>query len=135
MSDGGASLRRDLEKGHPWRRALEILAEANGNMSSGIGWHARKMEVSRVALNLMGESADTSDCTLLGREDGFLALWRSLVCLSGIGNGPAANGIVATNVVRSESKHTQKQSYCGATCNVNLKKIITGCNNVYSGLI
>ena len=43
---GGASLRRDLEKGHPWRRALEILAEANGNVSSGIGWHARKMEVS-----------------------------------------------------------------------------------------
>ena len=42
---GGASLRRDLEKGHPWRRALEILAEANGNVSSGIGWHARKMEV------------------------------------------------------------------------------------------
>lgn len=43
---GGASLRRGLEKGHPWRRALEILAEANGNVSSGIGWHARKMEVS-----------------------------------------------------------------------------------------
>jgi hypothetical protein len=42
----GASLRRDLERGHPWRRALEILAEANGNVSSGIGWHARKMEVS-----------------------------------------------------------------------------------------
>jgi len=47
---GGASLRRDLEKGHPWRRALEILAEANGNVSSGIGWHARKMEVSWVAV-------------------------------------------------------------------------------------
>ena len=44
---GGSSLRRDLEKGHPWRRALEVLAEANGNVSSGIGWHARKMEVSR----------------------------------------------------------------------------------------
>ena len=43
---GGTSLRRDLQKGHPWRRALEILAEANGNVSSGIGWHARKMEVS-----------------------------------------------------------------------------------------
>jgi len=43
--EGGASLRRDLQKGHPWRRAIEILAEANGNVSSGIGWHARKMEV------------------------------------------------------------------------------------------
>jgi hypothetical protein len=42
----GALLRRDLQKGHPWRRAMEILAEANGNVSSGIGWHARKMEVS-----------------------------------------------------------------------------------------
>ena len=45
-AEGGALLRRDLEKGHPWRRAQEILAEANGNVSSGIGWHARKMEVS-----------------------------------------------------------------------------------------
>ncbi len=45
---GGALLRRDLQRGHPWRRALEILAEANGNVSSGIGWHARKMEVSAV---------------------------------------------------------------------------------------
>lgn len=43
---GPASLRRDLQKGHPGRRVLEILAEANGNVSSGIGWHARKMEVS-----------------------------------------------------------------------------------------
>ncbi|KAH9960874.1 hypothetical protein BC827DRAFT_1260657 [Russula dissimulans] len=55
---GGALLRRDLEKGHPWRRALEMLAEANGNVSSGIGWHARKMEV------LHGHG-------LLGREDGL----------------------------------------------------------------
>ena len=43
---GGSSLRRDLEKDHPWRRALELLAEANGNVNSGVGWHARKMEVS-----------------------------------------------------------------------------------------
>jgi len=45
-------------------------------------------------------------------SDGKMAKWCSLVCLSGIGDGPAANGIVATNVV----------SYCGAACNVNLKK-------------
>ncbi|KAH9994792.1 hypothetical protein BJV77DRAFT_993119 [Russula vinacea] len=57
-TEGGALLRRDLQKGHPWRRALEILAEANGNVSSGIGWHARKMEV------LHGHG-------LLGREDGL----------------------------------------------------------------
>lgn len=43
---GGALLRRDLQRGHPGRRVLEKLAEANGNVSSGIGWHARKMEVS-----------------------------------------------------------------------------------------
>ncbi|KAI9511838.1 hypothetical protein F5148DRAFT_1313418 [Russula earlei] len=55
---GGAQLRRDLENGHPWRRALERLAEANGNVSSGMGWHARKMEV------LHGHG-------LLGREDGL----------------------------------------------------------------
>jgi hypothetical protein len=43
---GGALLRRDLVEGHPWRRALQMLANANGNVGSGIGWHARKMEVS-----------------------------------------------------------------------------------------
>lgn len=55
---GGASLRRDLEKDHPWRRALGMLADANGNVNSGVGWHARKMEV------LHGHG-------LLGREDGL----------------------------------------------------------------
>ncbi|KAI0264386.1 hypothetical protein BC834DRAFT_1027422 [Gloeopeniophorella convolvens] len=54
----GAVLRRDLEKEHPWRSALDQLADANGNVSSGIGWHARKMEV------LYGHG-------LLGREDGL----------------------------------------------------------------
>ncbi|KAI0254959.1 hypothetical protein BJV78DRAFT_1180230 [Lactifluus subvellereus] len=54
----GALLRGDLEKDHPWRRALEKLADANGNVSSGTGWHARKMEV------LHGHG-------LLGREDGL----------------------------------------------------------------
>ena len=38
--------RRDLAKAHPWREALETLADANGNVGSGVGWHARKMEVS-----------------------------------------------------------------------------------------
>ena len=51
-------LRRDLGKEHPLRREVERLADANGNVGSGIGWHARKMEV----LNGVG---------MLGREDGL----------------------------------------------------------------
>ncbi|TCD61542.1 hypothetical protein EIP91_008270 [Steccherinum ochraceum] len=53
-----ASLRRALPVGHPWRTELERLADANGNVSSGVGWHARKMEV------LHGDG-------LLGRESGL----------------------------------------------------------------
>ena len=41
----GAVLRRDLPKGHPWREEVERLANANGNVSSAVGWHSRKMEV------------------------------------------------------------------------------------------
>lgn len=41
----GSVLRRDLESSHPLRQELERLSEANGNVSSGTGWHARKMEV------------------------------------------------------------------------------------------
>ncbi|KAG8857636.1 hypothetical protein FRB96_005654 [Tulasnella sp. 330] len=51
-------LRRDLEVTHPMRVELERLAASNGNVSSGVGWHARKMEVLR------GQG-------LLGREDGL----------------------------------------------------------------
>ncbi|KAI0787931.1 hypothetical protein C8Q74DRAFT_1195306 [Fomes fomentarius] len=54
----GAVLKRDLEPSHPWRVELEALADANGNVSSGVGWHSRKMEV------LNGEG-------LLGREAGL----------------------------------------------------------------
>ena len=39
-------LRRDLPVGHPIRAEFEKLADSNGNVSSGVGWHARKMEVS-----------------------------------------------------------------------------------------
>ncbi|KAI0768059.1 hypothetical protein BD413DRAFT_605535 [Trametes elegans] len=56
--EGGSVLQRDLEPGHPWRVELEALADANGNVSSGIGWHARKMEI------LHGDG-------LLGREAGL----------------------------------------------------------------
>ena len=36
---------RTLPCDHPFRLELEKLSNANGNVSSGIGWHARKMEV------------------------------------------------------------------------------------------
>ena len=45
-SSQGSVLRRDLEPEHPYRTEMEKLSKANGNVSSGIGWHARKMEVS-----------------------------------------------------------------------------------------
>jgi len=51
-------LRRDLEVGHPLRQEMERWADANGNVSSGVGWHARKMEI------LHGQG-------MLGREDGL----------------------------------------------------------------
>ncbi|KIP05017.1 hypothetical protein PHLGIDRAFT_31068 [Phlebiopsis gigantea 11061_1 CR5-6] len=40
-------LRRDLDKGHPWREEVERLASLNGNVSSAVGWHSRKMEILR----------------------------------------------------------------------------------------
>jgi hypothetical protein len=51
-SGEGSVLRRDLEPTHPLRAELELLADANGNVSSGVGWHARKMEVRRCSLVL-----------------------------------------------------------------------------------
>ena len=45
-AEGGAVLRRDLALDHPFRVEMEKLSDANGNVSSGVGWHARKMEVS-----------------------------------------------------------------------------------------
>jgi len=55
---GKCVLCRTLPPGHPFRLELEKLSNANGNVSSGIGWHARKMEV------LQGHG-------MLGREDGL----------------------------------------------------------------
>ncbi|KIJ12811.1 hypothetical protein PAXINDRAFT_177115 [Paxillus involutus ATCC 200175] len=54
----GGELKRELPTGHPLRQEMERLADANGNVSSGVGWHARKMEV----LHAYG---------MLGREDGL----------------------------------------------------------------
>jgi hypothetical protein len=58
VSSRGAILKRGLPKDHQLRRELERLADANGNVSSGMGWHARKLEI------LQGHG-------LLGREDGL----------------------------------------------------------------
>ena len=41
----GSALHRDLPPGDAHRTAMEQLSAANGNVSSGVGWHARKMEV------------------------------------------------------------------------------------------
>ena len=44
-----STLKRNLSRSHPLRVELEKVADANGNVNSGVGWHARKMEVSRSA--------------------------------------------------------------------------------------
>jgi len=41
----GSTLKRDLAADHPFRMEMQRLSDANGNVSSGVGWHARKMEV------------------------------------------------------------------------------------------
>ncbi|KAF5342538.1 hypothetical protein D9611_001549 [Ephemerocybe angulata] len=57
-SGTGPVLRRDLPHEHPYRKEMLKLSDANGNVSSGVGWHARKMEI------LHGHG-------MLGREDGL----------------------------------------------------------------
>jgi len=54
----GPTLRRNLPVDHPFRVEMAKLSDANGNVSSGVGWHARKMEI------LHGHG-------MLGREDGL----------------------------------------------------------------
>ncbi|KAJ7593020.1 hypothetical protein C8J56DRAFT_930140 [Mycena floridula] len=51
-------LKRNLTPEHPLRAEMERLSGCNGNVSSGVGWHARKMEI------LHGQG-------MLGREDGL----------------------------------------------------------------
>ncbi|EPQ54250.1 hypothetical protein GLOTRDRAFT_62772 [Gloeophyllum trabeum ATCC 11539] len=58
QNEGGEQLCRGLAPDHPLRVEMERLAYANGNVNSGVGWHARKMEI------LHGQG-------LLGREDGL----------------------------------------------------------------
>lgn len=42
----GGVLTRELDENHALRIETQRLADANGNVSSGVGWHARKMEVN-----------------------------------------------------------------------------------------
>jgi hypothetical protein len=49
---------RHLPQAHPWRRWLMSLSTANGRVSSGVGWHSRKMEVIK-------------GYGMLGREEGL----------------------------------------------------------------
>lgn len=46
-------LRRDLSSDHSLRVEMESLAIANGNVSSGVGWHARKMEVGLQSVSIV----------------------------------------------------------------------------------
>jgi hypothetical protein len=57
-SECGTSFRRGLPFDHPLRQSLEELSESGGNVSTGVGWHSRKVEV------LEGYG-------FLGRDDGL----------------------------------------------------------------
>lgn len=57
-SERGTSFRRGLPFNHSFRQSLEQLSECGGNVSTGVGWHSRKVEV------FYGHG-------LLGREDGL----------------------------------------------------------------
>jgi len=57
-SERGTSFQRGLPLDHPLRQSLEQLSVCGGNVSTGVGWHSRKVEVFH------GHG-------LLGREDGL----------------------------------------------------------------
>jgi len=74
----GAELKRNLAKEHPLRVQMDRLADANGNVNSGVGWHARKMEVSNwlITTTWNGRANNIAlkilhGCGMLGREDGL----------------------------------------------------------------
>lgn len=56
--DDGRRFVRHLPSSDPWRRWLTSLSDANGRVSSGVGWHSRKMEVVK-------------GWGMLGREEGM----------------------------------------------------------------
>lgn len=72
---------RGLSHDHPLRVEMNRLADANGNVNSGIGWHARKMEVSCIARFLIREGVADSRrdrCSMvrecLGVKTAFMGL-------------------------------------------------------------
>jgi len=76
----GSVLRRDLPVDHPYRIELCNLADSNGNVNSGVGWHARKMEVSYDSHDFFFPYVDISiffsnkvlhGRGMFGREDGL----------------------------------------------------------------
>ena len=42
---GSSSFQRELPLDHPLRQSLVSLSESGGNVSTGVGWHSRKVEV------------------------------------------------------------------------------------------
>lgn len=54
----GWTFARHLPKEHTWRKHLTSLSDASGRVGSGVGWHARKMEVVK-------------GVGMLGREEGM----------------------------------------------------------------
>ncbi|KAI0292424.1 hypothetical protein BC826DRAFT_1019139 [Russula brevipes] len=87
------------------RRALEMLAEAKGNVSSGIRWHARKMEVSGsctgkasdhycccVGHSLLWAQGSCRSCTAAACSDGKMAFMVQPHCLSGLGETESVGG-------------------------------------------
>lgn len=52
-SEQGSILKRELPPDHRFRVEMGRLSEANGNVSSGVGWHARKMEVCCISIGLI----------------------------------------------------------------------------------
>ena len=83
-------LRRDLPPDHPFRIELEKLSNANGNVSSGVGWHARKMEVCILFYFFQSSFIDGSFFFLKGPTRSWHAwarrwlVWRGVFCLSRI---------------------------------------------------
>jgi hypothetical protein len=74
-SETGLSvLKRNLTD-HPWKQELQRLSDANGNVSTGAGWHARKMEVCdrRIVFNsnINTYSQVLHGHGMMGHEDGL----------------------------------------------------------------
>lgn len=90
LDESTTSLKRNLEPDHPLRKALQALADANGNVSSGVGWHARKMEVRLFSISLWDDIlislTDPSWTRHVKRYAGW-SLWCGQLCISGVIEG------------------------------------------------